>query len=232
MDVFSSIFTIIAALVLPLAAAVWVCTRKRGYLKPLLLGAATFFVFQVIIRIPLLQYVFSPMPWFITLGILQPVLAAAFYGVTAALFEEGGRWIVMRLFMRTGSVTDGIVNGIGHGGIEAVLLVGINTLVALILGIGSTAEPGMIFAGGVERLSTMLIQIAFSVMVLKSVTEKTTLWLLAAFLLHAFIDTAALLAQQSGASVVMIETGLAVTALALALFTFKQYKKDREEIMA
>lgn len=45
MELFSSLFSVFAALVLPIAAAVWLAVKRKGYLKPVLLGTLTFFVF-------------------------------------------------------------------------------------------------------------------------------------------------------------------------------------------
>ena len=183
----SSLFTFIAAFILPVGAAVWFSVKKKGYLKPVLLGVATFTFFQGI-RLTLNTLVIAPMPSMTLISITKPLLYFTFFGVTAALFEEGGRFIVMRLYMKNRHrLADGIAFGIGHGGIEAVALVGLNAFIMLITK-NSVADPGNLFAGGVERILVMIIQIAFSVMVLKAVTLKKPLWLLLAFVLHTVLD--------------------------------------------
>lgn len=225
MALFSSLFTIFAALILPVGAAIWLSARKKGYLKPVLLGALTFFVFQIITRIPLLQLVLPDMIWYTIFSTTQPVLYALFLGATAALFEEGGRWLVMRLFMKNRHrLNDGIAFGIGHGGIEAILLVGINAVVLLILNDHSTT-PLQMFAGGFERIFTLIIHIALSVMVLKSVVLKKPLWLLLAFVLHTVIDMAAVLLVGAGAALLVIEAVVCVFSLLLLGYTVIEYKK-------
>lgn len=224
MTLISNLFTIIAALVLPVGAAVWLGVKRKGYMKPVLLGAATFFVFQVLTRIPALQLI-DKMIWYSMFKTSQPVLNALFLGGTAALFEEGGRWIVMRLFMKNKNrLNDGIAFGIGHGGIEAVLLVGINVLVLFILNDHSTS-PLQLFAGGFERICTMVIHIAFSVMVLKSVVLKNPLWLLVAFVLHTAIDMAAVLMAGAGASILVLEGVVGVFSLLLLVYVLIEFKK-------
>lgn len=225
MKLISTIFTVLTSVVLPVGAAIYMSTRKKGYLKPVLLGTLTFVVFQILTRLPLLQLVLPKMLWYTIFANTQPILYALFLGATAALFEEGGRFIVMTLFMKNRRRTsDGIAFGVGHGGIEAVLLVGINAIWLLILN-DSSISPLNMFAGGFERFCTILIHIAFSVMVLKSVALKNPLWLLLAFVLHTVIDMAAVIMQQSGLSTIEIEAVIAVIALALLSYTLAESKK-------
>lgn len=227
MGLFSSLFLVFAALVLPIAAAVWLAVKRKGYLKPILLGVLTFFLFQVATRIPLLQIVLGKSVWFSLFSMTQPVLYALFLGATAALFEEGGRWIIMTVLMdNKHRLNDGIAFGVGHGGFEAVLLVGINALYSLITN-GASSMPWLTSAGGIERVFTMVVQIAFSVMVLKSVALKRPLWLLLAFALHTFIDMGAVVMQVAGASVLLIEAAIGVFAVIMLLFVVVEYKNSR-----
>ncbi len=224
MYILSCIFAVICSAILPIALTVILCARCKGIWKPILFGAITFTVFQVIIRIPLLSLVLPNQKWFILLTSTQPVLYALFLGLTAALFEEGGRFLVMSLFLKKQkSTSDGIAFGIGHGGIEAIFIVGISSVVMLF----SPAQPAYssaIAASGVERLSTLAIQIGFSVMVMKSVREKNYLWLLLAFLIHTVIDFGVMLIS-GGISVWIIEAVIFAVALCMAWFSFKEYKK-------
>ncbi len=225
MHALSSLFTFIASFILPVGAAIWLSVKKKGYLKPILLGVLTFSFFQGI-RLTLNQLVLSPMPSMTLMSVTQPVAYYLIFGATAALFEEGGRWIVMSLFMKNRHrFSDGIAFGIGHGGIEAVLLVGINSLIFLVT--NNTSVPvGNMFAAGVERIFAMVVQIAFSVMVFKAVKLKKPLWLLLAFVLHAVLD-AGLVISEYGASILLIEIYVCVFALIMLGFLIFQYKKTK-----
>jgi uncharacterized membrane protein YhfC len=229
MSIVSNVFTVTAALLLPVGAGIWLSLKKKGYLKPLLFGVMTFVVFQVLTRIPILQGVLPQMPWYIVMQTGYPLLYALFLGSTAALFEEGGRYLVMRLFLKNRQrVSDGIAFGIGHGGIEAVLLAGINALIILLA--GSAIDPGMMFAGGVERISTMMLHVAWSVMVLKSVRENKISYLLLAFALHTFIDAAAVfLGQYYHLSILALEILAGAFALLMLGYTVYEYKKSKNE---
>jgi uncharacterized membrane protein YhfC len=223
-------FTILAALVLPIWAGIWLSAKKKGYTKPVLLGVVTFCVFQIFTRIPILQHVLPDMMWFVIFSRTQPVLYALFLGGSAALFEEGGRYIVMRLFMKNKSrlgdsvVFDGIAFGVGHGGIEAILLVGIPVFVSFISE-NPLPEPLLMFAGGFERVCTMVVHVAWSVMVLKSVILKKLLWLLLAFLLHTAIDMAVVWMPLAGTSTLATEAVLFVFSLMMLGYILIEYKR-------
>lgn len=226
MENFSSIFTTLCAAVLPIALAVVLCVRKKGVWKPILFGALTFCFFQVLVRIPLLQLVLRNQAWYIAFSQTQPILYALFLGATAALFEEGGRFVVMSLFLKKQrSPLDGVAFGVGHGGIEALLFAGINAILMLATQT-FTATPNLIFAGGVERLSAMAMQIGFSVMVMKSVREKNILWLLLAFAIHTVSDFGVVLAANS-LNIWVIEAAVAAVAVSMAWFVVREFKKER-----
>ena len=223
----SSLFTFIAAFLLPVGAAVWLALKKKGYLKPVLLGVFTFTFFQGI-RLTLNALVIDPLPSVALISITKPLLYYTFFGATAALFEEGGRFIVMHLFMKDRHrLKDGISFGIGHGGIEAILFAGLSALIILITN-NPVASPSDLFAGGIERIFVMIIQIAFSVMVLKAVTLKKPLWLLLAFVLHTVLD-AGLVMTVYGASVFLVELYVGIFALIMLAFLIVQYTKTKKE---
>jgi uncharacterized membrane protein YhfC len=227
LNILGDIFTIFVSLVLPIFAAVWLAVKRKGYLVPVLLGAATFTLFQILTRIPIVAVVLPKTMWFTMLSQTHPFLYALFMGGTAALFEEGGRWIVMKRFMRRKHrVADGIAFGVGHGGIEAVFFAGIGTLVQLIIN-GASETPSLTFAGGVERISAMTAHIAWSVMVLKSVSEKKPVWLLVAFLLHAAVDAAVVVLGTAGVSVLLIETVIGAFALVMLRYIIFEYNKAK-----
>ena len=226
MDVFSCIFVIVCSIVLPIVVTVIFCVRKKETWKPILFGALTFTVFQVILRFSLLRVILPNAAWYILLSSSQPMPYALFLGGTAALFEEGGRFVVMSIFLKKQrSTLDGIAFGVGHGGIEAMFVVGLNAIAMLLMSAFPSAA-GPMFAGGVERISTMVIQIAFSVMVMKTVREKNCLWLILAFVIHTIIDFGAVMAT-TDLNVWTIEAAILFLALVAAWFVLKEFKKEK-----
>lgn len=229
MNFLSCLFSVFCSLILPVGAAILICLRQKGLLRSVLLGAATFTLFQLLLRLPLLQFVLAKMDWFMILSMTQPLMYSLFLGFTAGLFEEFGRYIVMRLFLKERlSTLSGVAFGIGHGGIEAVLLVGINALVLLFAPALAAVPPSMMFAGGLERVSTLLLHVGWSVMVMKSVRERKLVWLAAAFFAHGLIDTLAAYAAYLGLSVWVIELVLLLCALTAPVFIIKELRKDKK----
>ena len=227
MAIISGMFTIFCTLMLPICATVYLLSREKRILKPILLGAATFFVFQILIRIPLIQIVLPNIPWYLKLGSTQPFMYALFLGITAALVEELGRYIVMIVCLKKDiCVLDGIGFGIGHGGIEAILLVGVNALITIILARQSIV-PSLMFASGVERVATIAIHIAWSIMVIKCLCEKKIRWLFLALFTHAVIDSAVSYVAILGGAVWVIEGVILICAIFAVLFVMNERKRSK-----
>ena len=230
-DTLGTSFAVLVSLVLPLAALAYFIYKKNRYYLPFLLGAATFAVFQILTRIPLLG-VLNNQVWFINLTAFYPIIHLAFLAVTAALFEELGRFAVMKLFMRRNQRwLDGISFGLGHGGFEAIMLVGINAVAVLIIGgvaFGLVEGQGGMFWGGVERLLTIPVHVAWSVMVLQSVVQKRYRYLYIALFTHALTDFGiVMLASFTTLSVLAVEGVLAVFTLAAIIYIIASKKSFR-----
>ncbi len=177
-------------------------------------GALIFFLFQLISRVPLVLLVQRA---------IAPQLAAstaftytwlAILALTAGLFEEVGRYVGYRWLMRREEKTwnKAVMYGIGHGGLESMLLVGgsalltlINLLVISIVGLNIippaqrplvaqqfaaiNAQPWWFpLLGAWERLWTVPVHIALSVLVLQVFRRGSLSWLWLAILAHAVVD--------------------------------------------
>lgn len=131
-----SIFTIIALLisglvsiVFPILVVVIVKRKSKHAWGPFFAGVLSFWLLQIIIRIPLLQVVLPNYKWYHDLA-ENYLLLGLFLGGTAALFETVGRLFTMKFLLRNRvSYHSGILHGAGHGGIEAILLVGLNFII-------------------------------------------------------------------------------------------------------
>lgn len=230
----------------PVALTIYFYRKYKISLIAVLIGALVFTISQLVIRIPLLS-LFGKQQWYIDMSSNIYVIAL-FLGLTAGLFEELGRYIAMRIFMKKSlSWKNGIAVGIGHGGIEAISLVGLTFLNYIIMSlmINSGVFDSMIasklpadvayqikttlantpsssfLAGGLERLMTMSIQIAFSVMVLFSVRFKKSLYLLYAILLHALVDSPLVVLGSMGVNVWIMELIVAFFGIAGLVYTIK-----------
>ncbi len=206
---------------LPLATAAVLVRRWQVGWKLVLAGAATFVAAQVL-HLPFNAYVLNPilagLGGDLTAGPgIALAISALGLGLSAGVFEEAARWFSYRFWVRSARTwREGVVFGVGHGGLEA-LLVGLAAAATLIQ---LTALRGQDLAAIVppdqldlaraqveaywalpawatlfalaERVSAFVIQLSLSVLVLQTFLRKGRgLWLLAAVGWHALIDAAA-----------------------------------------
>ena len=182
--------------------------------------------------------------------ILDPAIAitaiTAVMVISSGLFEESTRWIVMRYWAKgVRSWREGVGFGLGHGGIEAMLLLG-NAMVSNIamLQFGDVirdqvaradnpdaltafdAQTEMLNNIGLnlvamswyERILAIIFHVAMSVLILRAVRErKWQLWLVAVLAHIAFNTVAVTLAPVSYLALYIALTALtAVVVWALA----------------
>lgn len=188
--------TLFISLLLPVIAIFILWRRHKGS-KPLsawLLGAAGFVVTQLLIRLPLLTAL-QNRSWFMDLSENNGFLFAFFLAFTAGLFELAGRFAVAKLMQKDLTCTRALAAGLGHGGIEAMILIGITYMnnIAYIFIINSGAfdavvnealaagvnvsslillkdqllstSPFLFLLGGFERVLAMIGQLAMSMLV-------------------------------------------------------------------
>jgi uncharacterized membrane protein YhfC len=210
----ASIFTIAFVILYPLVLAVIANRRLKVSWKYFAYGALIFFVFQLITRVPLvivIQRAIAPQLQAST-ALLYTWLAIL--ALTAGVFEEVGRYVAFRWLMRHEEKTwsKAVMYGLGHGGLESILLVGggailflINIIVISSINLNSipvaqrtqvaqqlaaiSAQPVWFpLLGAWERLWTIPIQVALSVLVLQVFRRNNIGWLWLAILAHAVVD--------------------------------------------
>lgn len=223
---------------IPLAAAViFKLKRRKAWLPSVFIGAATFFVFAMILE-QLLHSIMLPI-------VSGNTAAYCIYGILAAgIFEETGRFVAYKTLMKKHLSTDNaIYMGIGHGGFEALLLLGLNMFSYFIIALVSTvtgstdlftsqvppeaaetlklqleavSQVGIanVLLSMLERLIAMTLHICMSVWVYEAVARKGKLWLYpAAIAAHALFDLSAVLYQTG------ILTSLSAVYIPMTIFT-------------
>lgn len=106
---------------IPIAAVIIFKLKNRtAWLPSALIGAGTFLVFALILE-QLMHSVMLPI-------IGENKAAYCIYGILAAgVFEETGRFIAYKTLMKKHySTGNAVLTGLGHGGFEAVALLGLN----------------------------------------------------------------------------------------------------------
>ena len=216
------VITLVISLILPVVLFIIyaVANKGKGIISAWFLGAAGFFVLQMLIRIPILN-VLSILPGFLTFVEQNYVLYVLLLGFSAGLFEVIGRFAVAKIMSKNLTYERGIAAGLGHGGIEAILLVGMtyinNLLYTAMINSGTfdtlvqqTAAMGVdvsslhtvkaslvstapyLFAlAGYERVLTMICHVAMSLLVCYFVAKKQTLkGVVISLILHTILDSA------------------------------------------
>ena len=120
------IVTLFVSFILPLAFLVGYAQRhkKQGIWSAWLLGALGFFVPQILIRLPILTGL-SQSAGFAAFAQTHPVVYGFGLAFTAGLFEVVGRYAVARCLKKNLTYRRALAAGLGHGGIEAILITGL-----------------------------------------------------------------------------------------------------------
>lgn len=192
----------------PLLLGYLAMRRLNVGLMPYVVGCALFTL--SLIRMPLNSF-FQRLVYSLPHGFQ---LSALFMSMTAALFEEGVRLIAFLWLLDERSWSVAVVYGLGHGGMESILLAGVNSLALGILLVFSPSRipftalmmeelPAYLpLLALYERLMAITIQLLLTLLVLRCVVERKPLYLAAALLIHFAVDLAALLLSQFGAPIV------------------------------
>lgn len=166
--------------------AALLCARKRtrGDVRPIIIGAATFFTFALLFEQVLHQVLILLLPSF-QVHVAERPLYYVLYGCSmAAIFEEGGRYFAFtRIMPDYREIGAAISYGIGHGGLE-LLIAGIIGLTVSAHAFAATESALWIF----ERCAALLGHVSLSVIVFTAAaTQLKSLFLLAVFL-HGVAD--------------------------------------------
>ena len=172
-------------------------------------------------------------------------------GLMAGIFEETARFISFKFIIKDKNLLK--TYGIGHGGIEAILIGGISSLNSIVYamlinkgGFQSIMEGALVpkevistiydkfinsssfmwAMPGVERLLAMLIHISLSIIVLYAVKERKYIYYIIAILLHAIINFPAALYQVGVIKNLFVVEGiLLVEVVIIVVYIFKIFIK-------
>ena len=227
----SAVICLFAPTALAIIFVKWHGAKWRAFL----IGAAVFTVFQLLTRLPLLSWM-QTTAWFTLFKITQPILYGLLLAFTAGLFEEVGRFAGIQLLRKPEMLTwdNAFVFGLGHGGMEAFALVGVNyavMFVQVLTGQASSevlstvvATPASYFlVAGVERMLAVAMHIGFTMLVFYAVKKKKLIWLVIAIAAHTAVDMVAVMISLGYIPVGIWATEgiLAVLAALLVLVTIR-----------
>lgn len=241
--------------------ALFLVWRKKYQLKlaPLLFGAAAFIVFAMVLEQLLHMVVLHPnADGSIALAQSNPLLYML-YGIFAAgIFEETARFLSFKILKRKFSgIGTGLSYGIGHGGIEAIMLVGLTMIGSILLSIsinsGNTAliasdpaimdqieaqveaiagiEPMLFLISGIERIIAIAVHISLSMLMWRAASAKGKLWLYpVSIVLHAIVNIAPVMYQTNILKNILLVEGLIIIpTILIAIASYNVCKKMQQE---
>lgn len=249
------ITNMILSLLIPLGAIIFFRKREKISMKPVFIGMLIFFVFSQILE---------KMLHFIVIGnnLISSAMLFSIYGAFAAgIFEEVGRFVAFKTVLKKNREwKDGIAYGLGHGGIEFILigaLGAIQSLIYLFMINNGTFDTlltsnlqdsqleqvnqlkdqlinlnaGSIGIGIAERIMSFGIQIALTMVVFYGIKYRKNIFLLIAVLLHALVDfPAALYQTKIITNVYLVEGFIAVLFVIAIIFLIKSKKIYSENL--
>ncbi|MCG1010369.1 YhfC family intramembrane metalloprotease [Salinicoccus sp. ID82-1] len=227
---------VLASLMLPFIFILVLRKRFQIQWVPILIGAATFIVFAMVLEQIAHFLVLRPgVDGSIALLDSSPWLYVLYGVLAAGIFEETGRLVAFLLMKRKYRQIDSAVSyGVGHGGVEAIIVLGLSTFNVLILSIlvnnGSgllnelpagvlesiTGAPGYMYIIGIfERILAISLHIGLSVIVFVAVMQKGKWYLFPlAIVLHALANvTAAMMQAGLLANLWMVYVGLVLMVI-------------------
>lgn len=215
----SIVFILFITVGVPVTGCVYAIYKRRFI--PFLLGVLAFVISQMLIRIPLLEYLAAESSSYLMWSVKYPVSFVIFLAFSAGIFEELARWIAMRFFMKQRDSLSGVILGIGHGGIEAFLIVGLTVLATM----NSFADSQLYWLSGLERMIAISLHIGLSLIVLAAVKQKRFSYVLVAIGLHGIINT---FAGILSVSLIAIEIVLLILTIITILIAYSLLRKDEK----
>lgn len=180
-------------LVLPVAAAIWWCRRRRVPASVPLIAAA-FYLLNLVVNVPLTVVVYP------RLG-LPPLAVLGLTALTYGVCEELFRWLSFRVgsLRRHRDADGGIAAGLGHGGAESMMfglpyLIGTATLLLAPANVPEAvrtqlgqADPWLFIGTGLDRLPAMAAHLVFALLIVLAYRSGRR-FLAIAIVAHAALD--------------------------------------------
>lgn len=245
--------SLILSLGLPIGGIIYLKVKHKVSLKVFFIGMLAFFITVQVLEAPIHNYFLNINENTSAFLLNNPVAYMLYGGLMAGIFEETARLISFKYLIKDRNDITAVTYGVGHGGIEAILIGGVSSLNAIAYsllinngGFQSTMEKALVskevisttynhfvnsssilwLMPGLERVIAMIIQISLSIIVFYAVKERKYIFFLVAILIHAVIDFPAALYQVGViTNVYIVEVITFIIAIALAVITFKKLIK-------
>lgn len=244
------VVSMIVAVLLPVALCIVVMKKTKAKLVSLVWGCGVFFVFAMILEQILHTIVLTVTGTKLT----ENIWLYALYGAAAAaVFEETGRFLAMKFGMKKFLTKENaLMYGVGHGGFEAILLVGMaqvsNLIMALMINenqleaiLGAlddtqkaatleslsvlwTTPDYLFFLSGVERVFAIILQISFSVFMYYGVKQAKKSLVFLTVAAHFIVDFIMVVLADK-IPTLAVEGAICVMAVIVGYMALQLYKK-------
>lgn len=207
------VIVLLYSVIFPVGMLIWWKKRTGVSLWCFIAGAICFLVFALGLESMLHGICLSGTNRLSEAILASPVLFTLYASLAAGVFEETARLFGFKVLLRKHSEKAcAAAYGIGHGGCEVLIILGVNYLILALAQAGvqvgsetaasgflETANSITLSIAGIamfERVSAMMLQIGLSMIMFAASKQKGRLWLYpAAILLHALADVPAALYQ-------------------------------------
>ncbi|KKB33423.1 YhfC family intramembrane metalloprotease [Bacillus thermotolerans] len=244
------VIQLLISILLPIGLIIY--WSRKGYFswKAFFTGIAVFILFAQVLEAGLHTVMIDPAGPSLKVSD-NPYLFALYGGLAAAVFEELGRYLAFLFVLKNSrEFGDGVSLGIGHGGIEAVLIGAFGAVNAFIYAtmvnagtfetVFSALPADQVAAikqqvidtgfwlyalGAVERAAAIIIQITFSVIVLFGVKARKFQYVLYAIGLHLLVDFFVALYQVGIVTSIWLIEAWVIAFAGLSLFMLKKMKE-------
>lgn len=199
------LFCISISFVFPIWLMIYLRKIKGADLQPFFIGIFAYIIFALGIETYVFRIAFAIFPAFEKLFNENYIFYAVISGVMAALFEEIGRFAALKFVIKDkDKLSNTIMYGLGHAGIEAIMLVSLTMMYTLALslmvnfGMGETSllpkygeenykvlldslilnNYEVYFVAGIERIAAFAIQFVAAYMTYLAVNAAKNRWMI------------------------------------------------------
>jgi len=249
-------FALVVSVAIPIVLCIITMRKTKAKFTSFLLGCAGFVSFAII-----LEGILNSLVYLLAGTVIQDnAIFYVLYGSAAAgIFEETGRFVVMKFFMKNRlDRSNALMYGIGHGVVEAIIIVGTlsvsNIISSIMINFGqaevmlSQLDPSLqeqvynqfcalwttpsinFFMGGFERITAIILHISLSIIVFKSVKKHKIGYYFLAIGLHFAADCIAMGASMCGLELVIVEVILLAFVLITGFIGLKLFKSEKQQI--
>lgn len=239
------IVSLVISFVFPLGIMLYLLIKRKAKISSFFIGCGVFLVFAFI-----LESIFHSIVSNLTGDFIRQNLfiTAIYGGLCAALFEETGRFIAMKRFMKNKLTSDNaLMYGVGHGGIEAMIIVGLtevtNIAISSMINAGQidvllnpldesvrletynslsslwTTSSDLFFLAGIERVLAILGHIAMSYLVFMAVKYAEKKCLAIAYGFHFILDASSVIVNSLVSNVYVTEFVILIMDIAIIYIT-------------